>query len=99
MKRYLVVFKLPAMRVEHGRLKKDLERYGNSEVQIAFSSVNEDKVSLIGFLFMSSAPLSEMTFDGHLFREDSYLLLELGDRQAGEGFGDAMNWLRVRRSY
>lgn len=99
MKRYLVVFKLPAARAEHAHLKTDLAWYSGGDMQIAFSSVDKAGVSVIGFLFTSDLPIAKMDFEGHLFREDSYLLLELGDRQASQLFGDAMGWLYKRRPH
>lgn len=98
MKRYLVVFRLPQARLEHASLKKDLERYSGGDLTVAFESVNKEKVSLIGYLFATEAPISELTFDRHLFREDACLVLELGDRARGEQFSGPLAWLRQFRA-
>lgn len=98
MKKFLVVFKLPQPRLEHAQLKKDLEAYSRGNCQLAFSWVDADKAGLIGYVFTTDAHLADLTFDGHLFREDGYLLLELGQQAAGERFSDVLDWLRTYRS-
>lgn len=88
-KRYLVVFRLPAPRIEHAALKDDIERYSNGNFEKAFF----DK-STLAYFFTSNFPYREMTFNNHLFREDSYLLTEVSMLAGFQGFDQQVAWLR-----
>lgn len=91
-RRYLVVFVLAKPRHEHGELKNDIAKYSDGNLEPAFFSVNADGAATIGYFFTSSLPPSEMTFDGHLLREDSYLLTEVSHLAGFQGFDGSASW-------
>jgi hypothetical protein len=97
MKRFLVIFRLPELRAEHAKLKSDLERYSTTPPQIVFAHVDRYGESMTAYLFKTHLPLRELTFDQHLLRGDTHLLMEVGEICAAEGFGDVMRWLASTR--
>ena len=99
MAKYLVILDLPNPRTEHAAAKGLIESWSSSKPERLFTQ-GADEGGRIGWVFTTDLPLSEMTFTGVLFAEDSHVFVELGNKCAGDGFRltAIRDWMRANYS-
>lgn len=93
-RKFLVILLLPKPKQEHAGIKRQIEDWSRGNCELAFAGPG-----VIAYLFTTDRPPSELDFARTTFREDSFLVVELGDGFHQQGREQAGHWLARNRLY
>ena len=98
LRKYLVIFMFPTMKKENAWVKDALESHSGGDFKMVFTYGIKEQPSIVGFFFTTSKPHFEIRFGNSVLNEDSYLLVEVGDRCSEQNLNVAYQWMQSHKS-